>query len=501
MSFIELINLRTASGWAYLVVLLQICTTSSCTDPGATIENRVYRKATYQVSAEGNPADCLSTAEQTVANLVYRGLFLVRGGLEIENDLVDEWTLDRDSGEYRFSMNLSGSFSDGSPMSLRAVQESLEFLFFSSKNKDSFKHVASVGMIEPRTISVKVRDINSSLIPLLAAPQAKIWRKGGESGRWPIGAGAYKVSGFSRSPYPTLHLVRNEHYRGGRPFRIERFDLLQMAEGEAKQAVIRGQVEDTIDFPVGSPLPDSPDYQSLSGPSAITWLLAFNVRHQSLSSRSFRKCLEQYFDRNSFIKAFLPGHDDAEGYLPSSIVGSRRMNRGVVSRCGAGSGEPIVVLIPRELENASRMCSFLQETWRPLLRNLKCELVSFEQLLLRIAAKSHHVALMAMSMDFPSVDYLLNVFESSSQLNLSALASSEYDSILRRIRNAANMDEKRQLYHDADRYLYDQAVSVNISYPKTLAYAGRCVVGLAASIAGPAYTDYSRVSWKEGCRR
>lgn len=451
----------------------------------------IYRKATYLIPDDQIPSDAISTAEHSIYSFLYRGLFVVNGELEIQSDLVEEWYIDEKIHSYFFKITNNDKFSNNEPLTSDNVVDSLKYLFFKSKNSGSFLNIQSILKKDSSWIQIRVKNTKDPLIPLLASPQAKIW-KNNLSDKQPLGSGPYVI--FSKNSSPKeLTIEKNKNYQGHLKYNLKKIKFIQMTESEAKIAISENRIDDTVDIPLTSIIQDGSNIKKLESPTAITWLVTFNVKSGFLKSLKNRQCLIEKFNKVEFIKRFLPTHEAAIGYLPTSIPGSKVTQNNINIDCSMDKKSELTILIPEEIENTKSICMFFNNTWKGLLSHVSCKIVPFSKLLIEISKGRHQSALLAMSMDFPAVEYFLNAFESHSSFNLSNYSSIKIDKLLQKSREETDRNLKTKYYQEINQILFNKALSLNISYPKYIAYTNSSVTGLNLSIAGPSFTDYTEV--------
>ncbi len=459
-------------------------------------KTRPYIKATYAIPDALIPADALSTAEQSLSQLIYQGLFKINGRMEVVTDLAESWRYDSDRRIYRIRLKSKVSFHDNSQLLLSDVVESLQYLFTRSKHSHIYSNVLSVAGSGIDEIQIQLKEEQSYFLSLLAAPHAKIW-KHSELSKFPLGTGPFipepqKVNG-------TLKLERFEGLVGSDKPLLKEIVLTEMSEAEMRSKLTRDLIDDSVDLPLSRPIESAPALKMLESPAAITWLIAFNTQNKILSRVENRRCLANLFDRKSFIKRFVPSHTEAMGYLPKSLPGSRVTSKIPESSCDGLVNKSLKLLVPRELEGAQEMCSFIPSQWHSSGLRVDCEVVDFDLLLKSVENKEHEMVLIGMSMDFPDVEYFLNTFERGSKFNLSNFKNDLVEELLRKSRRAKDKTERHKLYSHINDILYRDAVTLNISYPRYIAYASKCVEGLDLNVAGVAYTDYSAVYFGQLC--
>ena len=188
----------------------------SCSQESPTIE--IYRKATYQVQEKFNPDMAVSTAEQSLSNLLYDGLFTVTGHLEIKPVLVDNWTISEDGKTYIFTLKKNVLFHDGVNLTSDDVARSYARIQTTeSYMKKFFLMVQRITPIDKYKLTIEIKEAYPPFLALLASPAAKISRPNDKSG-YAIGSGRFQFKGVEiKNGIRVAVLARNEKYHQEKP--------------------------------------------------------------------------------------------------------------------------------------------------------------------------------------------------------------------------------------------------------------------------------------------
>ena len=57
-----------------------------------------------------------------------------------------------------------------------------------------------------------------------------------------------------------------------------------------------------------------------------------------------------------------------------------------------------------------------------------------------------------------------------------------------------------QYYQSINQHLYDNFITLNISYPEYISYKHKCIEGLAIGASGENFIDYKVVKMKKNCQ-
>ena len=156
---------------------------------------------------------------------------------------------------------------------------------------------------------------------------------------------------------------------------------------------------------------------------------------------------------------------------------------------------------PRNLAEGEAMCHFFAENFQHVGALVQCRPLLLNDLLESITSGKADLSFFSMTLDFPDVEYFVNAFESSSAFNMSHYQSAVIDELLQKARLEPDKSNRAVVYKQINEILYNDAVTLNISYPKHISYRHRCLQELQVNVIGDSYVNYAAVSLQDGCER
>ncbi|MBL6988703.1 MAG: ABC transporter substrate-binding protein [Bacteriovoracaceae bacterium] len=465
-------------------------------------EINVYRKAIYSIPDKFNTLELVSTSEHTISHLIYEGLFTVNKFMETVPLLVKDWTLDSTKTQYTFSIHRDIKFSNGSLMTLSDVKDSLDRLLDNkSPVKDMFKKIKSIKIVND-SIVVKIDSPYPPFISLLASPFAKVLKmKKGHS--YPIGTGPFVFKNIgNKKGKKVLVLERNPFHRE-RPL-IEQMELWELTEPEALKLVGDGFIHDTsIYLSVRGKHKSNKKVKQNFSSTAVTWLFPLNTKSKKLSDIGLRKCINKVFRKSEFIKKFRPDHKEAIGFLPPTLLGgAKKIQQENLSKinCYKYDGIELNFDIPVELgEQVPEMCKFVKHNFGEIGIKIICNPIKFGILVDRIKQASSEISFLSQTLDYPDVEYYFTTYESNSHFNISNFSSKVIDQLLNQVRFSSDRFDRNEIYYKLNQYLYDNYVTVNISYPNHISYRHICLRNFNISTAGETYINYKSIGIDSSC--
>ena len=171
-----------------------------------------------------NPLTCPDGMQQTVASLLYEGLFHLDTQLEPQPLLCASYTYDPEALTCTLTLRQDAVFSDGSPLTAADVKASLTAARSSTRYAARLADVKSISA-GSGTVTLALSRPNSALPALLDIP---ILKSGTEKKDIPTGTGPYL---YDESSSPCLLASQNWWQGSGQP--VERIALTETADQEA----------------------------------------------------------------------------------------------------------------------------------------------------------------------------------------------------------------------------------------------------------------------------
>ena len=138
-----------------------------------------------------NPLACPDGMQQTVASLLYEGLFHLDTALAPQPVLCASYTYDAEALTYTLTLRPNAVFSDGSPLTAADVKTTLTAAKASPRYSERLTDLKSVSG-SGSTVTLTLNRANSALPALLDIP---ILKSGTEKQDIPIGTGPYLYDG------------------------------------------------------------------------------------------------------------------------------------------------------------------------------------------------------------------------------------------------------------------------------------------------------------------
>ncbi|MDX0500472.1 hypothetical protein GOC68_30390 [Sinorhizobium medicae] len=290
----------------------------------------VLRVGVRQEPDSMNPHTMSFSISFEIIGMIYDFLVGKNFDGELTNSgLAERWVRSEDGLKWTVTLKPDLKWADGSPLTVRDVVSSWQFVMNSVNSGVSVNGTSSVkGVVKSisakneNTIEITTEYPTENNLNERHIVPEKVWGSIGydkvSDFRNPapiIGSGPFILKDWAQGQSVTLE--RNPHFRGPGPF-LQEVRLLQFANPDAAvQALRSGEVDYITDVPVNqvAALDDEPDIVAKAFDSTRTVYLGFNTwsgkgagSTTALADPAFRDALGYAIDKQAIVKKVLGGY-------------------------------------------------------------------------------------------------------------------------------------------------------------------------------------------------
>ena len=249
-----------------------------------------------------DPITCPDGAQQTVAALVYEGLYTLDPTFTPQPRLCAEAQCNDDATVWTLTLRQDVRFSDGSALRARDVAASLQRAKESTRYGGRLAAVSSITESRGKVV-LRLSRPNASLPALLDIP---IVKSGTQDAAAPTGTGPYVLASDENGSF----LRANADWWQGKALPTATIRLVDCAdESSVRYQFSSHAVQLLVSDQTGaSPLRSGNRYDSAEADTAILHCLLLNQKTALLQSAAVRRCLSLGIDRESLVDACLSGH-------------------------------------------------------------------------------------------------------------------------------------------------------------------------------------------------
>lgn len=251
-----------------------------------------------------NPLTCPDGMQQTVASLLYEGLFHLDRQLEPQPLLCASYSYDPDALTYTLTLRQNAVFSDGSSLTAADVKASLTAARGSARYAARLADVKSISAGNG-TVTLTLSRPNNALPALLDIP---ILKSGTEKKDIPTGTGPYL---YDESSGPCL--LASQNWWQGTVQPVDRIPLTETADQEAMLYRFTSHDVQLImaDLTGTSAVTVSGSVRCTDADTTVLHYLGVNTSVKGLDDAAFRRCLSLGINRQSLVSGLLSGHAKA----------------------------------------------------------------------------------------------------------------------------------------------------------------------------------------------
>lgn len=261
-----------------------------------------------------DPVTCPDGAQQTVAALLYEGLFALNDHLAAQPQLCASYSYDPATLTYAFTLHSGVLFSDGSSLTAADVAATLNRARNSERYGTRLAQVASVKAADS-AVTVTLSTPNTNLPALLDIP---IVKAGTQNDSVPVGTGPYRFVSDDTGTY----LAANEHWWQGSKQPVSRIALLSAQDPDILLYQFSSHETQlmTADLTGSSPISVTGSITFHEADTSVMQYVGINVRRPLLAQPAVRAALSLGIDRAQVVSAFFSGHGKAAQFpvSPSS---------------------------------------------------------------------------------------------------------------------------------------------------------------------------------------
>ena len=259
-----------------------------------------------------NPLACPDGVQQTVASLLYEGLFRLDQTFTPQPLLCASYTYDSETLTYKLTLRDGVVFSDGSPLTAADVKATLTAARSSARYARRLSDVKSISAGDG-TVTLTLNRPNTGLPALLDIP---ILKSGTEKHSVPLGTGPYLYDESSESC-----LIASQNWWRHLSQPVERISLTGTADQESMLYRFSSRDVQLIvaDLTGTDPVAVSGSVSYDDADTTVFQYLGINVSAKGLDDAAFRRCLSLGVSRRALVSSLLSGHAKAAQFPVSPV--------------------------------------------------------------------------------------------------------------------------------------------------------------------------------------
>ncbi len=420
-----------------------------------------------------DPTTATSAAiPRVVYGNVLEGLVRIDRNGKIIPALARSYKISKDGREYTFSLKKGVKFHDGKAFNAEDVKFTFDRLMDTQKtgtaHPEYYKDIDSVQVVDPYTIKINLKNVNSMFLFNLARPDSIIVNKQvvDRLKTAPVGTGPFKLVEWVRGDHITLAKFE-EYHQKGIPY-LGKVTFKFIGDPSAQIASLRAGDIDVIAYDVSPEnallLEKDPKFKVLNGYTTTEVILSTNNSKKPFNDVRVRRAMAFAIDRNALIKGAMSGYgtpigshmDPGNPYyidLTSTYPYNPEKAKQLLAEAGYPNGFDAVIKLPERFAYAKRTGEIVADMLSQVGIRLRIELTEWGQWIDRV---------------FKNADFDLTVIGHAEPFDINIYANPKYyfrydnpkfQETLKKAEMEVNPKVRKELYMTLQRMITEDAVN------------------------------------------
>ena len=430
------------------------------------------------------------------------------GTTEVEPMAAESWSVSDDGTIWTFQIRKGIEFADGAPLDANAVKFAFERVLKIGKGPaDNLGAIQTIEVPSEYTVQITLKNPYGPFLQTLATdagcivnPNVMEHEKDGDLAQeWlaknTAGSGAFQLSEWSRGERCVL--AARPDYWGGAP-KLKRVIIRFMRESaDRRMALERGDIDIAEGILIDQipALEANPEVAVNRYPSQLVEYVYIHNQKPALKDQKVRQALNYAVDYDGIIQYVLQGNGvQMRGPIPKGMWGHRddvfQYSRNVdkaktlLKEAGFGDGLELTLIYSERRPTWEQIATILQSNFADIGVTLNLELMSNPVLRDKVDRGDFELCLGAWSPDFADPFMFMN-FWFDSELwglpgNRSFYKNERVDDLIRRAARASDIQQRKQLYSQAQDIIMDDA-------PYIFLYQVNTIVPMRQNVKGYVY--------------
>jgi peptide/nickel transport system substrate-binding protein len=419
-----------------------------------------------------DPTTATSAAiPRVVYSNVLEGLVKIDRNGKILPTLAKDYKISKDGKEYTFRLKKGVTFHDGKPFDAEDVKFTFERLMdpkTGTAHPEYYKDIDSVQVVDPSTLKIKLKNVNSMFLFNLARPDSIIVNKQAvdKLKSAPVGTGPFKFVEWIRGDHVTLTKFDGYHKKGI-PY-LDKVIFKFIGDPSAQIASLKAGDIDVIAIDVSAEnallLEKDPKFKVLNGFTTNEVILSTNNSRKPFTDVRVRRAMAHAIDRSALIKGAMSGYgvpigshmDPGNPYyidLTSAYPYNPERAKQLLAEAGYPNGFEAVFKVPERYVYAKRSGEIIADMLAQVGIKLKIELTEWGQWIDRV---------------FRNADYDLTVIGHAEPFDINIYANPKYyfrydspkfQETLKQAEMEPNEKKRKELYIQCQKIITEDAVN------------------------------------------
>ncbi len=360
---------------------------------------------------------------------VMEGLVKIDRSGKIVPALASDYRVSKDGKEYTFNLKKGVKFHDGKAFGAEDVKFTFDRLMDpknATAHPEYYKEVESVQAVDPSTVKIRLKNVNSMFLFNLARPDSIIVnpQAADRLKTEPIGTGPFRFVEWVRGDHITLAKFDGYHQKGI-PY-LDKVAFKFIGDPSAQVANLKAGDVEAIAYDItpenAALLEKDPKFKILNGYTTTKVILSTNNSRKPFDDIRVRRAMAHAIDRAALMKGAMSGYgvpigshmDPGNPYyvdLTKTYPYDPQKAKQLLAEAGYPNGFEAVIKLPERYAYAKRSGEIIADMFSQVGIRLKIELTEWGQWIDRV---------------FKNADYDLTVIGHAEPFDINIYANPNY---------------------------------------------------------------------------
>lgn len=452
---------------------------SSDHDNGDKGDEQTIRVAMATEPDNLDPYLSAATDTGSMMDNVFDGLFEAGENGDLIPAVAESYEVSEDGLTYTFNLKKGIKFHDGSDLTAEDVEYSyakLSGLNGEEPLSSKFTTIEKIETPDENTVVVTLSEKDGAFLAAnIVAIVPKDYEKQSEM---PIGAGPYKFSSYT--PGQELVLVKNENYYDPEGMAsIERVEFKFMPDANAAVLALKsGELDMIPGISQQGVIQLGDEFQVVSGPQNMVQLMALNHSVEPLDQLLVRQAINYAIDKDVIIDTVAEGNGVKLGtnmspamkmYYEEGLEERYEPNaekaKELLKEAGYENGFELTITVPSNYSFHVDTAQVIAEQLKAIGIQATIKQVEWSSWLEDVYKNAQYEATIIGLTGKLDPHEVLGRYESSYSRNFFQFSNSQFDDLINRAKLELDVNERANLYKQAQTILTDEAAAVYIMDP------------------------------------
>ena len=444
-----------------------------------------------------NPAEATGLADASVIRTMYEGLLGFDENFELVPELATSWEVSDDATVLIFQLRDGVTFHDGTPFDAEAVKAYYEWVLdpesVGARGRSTLEGLESIEVLGPLEVQFTLAEPNAAMLFNLALSNARIASPasleeyGREVGRNPVGTGPFQFVEWQEGERVVVEPFENYW---GEPAQVDGLEFLVVTNAATRVAQLQsGEVQFIEDLPpqLVEPIEGAPNLEVTTTESTFARIFPMNTTMEPFTDARVRQALNHAVDKEQLVNVVLRGYGTVmTSPIPETVFGHEAQEpyaydperaRQLLAEAGYEDGFSFQVLTftGEEYRAAGQVLQqFFADIGVDMQLNPTERGALVDQIFQPVETNPTEAALVGASTSTGDADRALTVSFSRNSWppdsnNWSFYQNDEVQRLIEQGRATGNLEERANLYAQAQEIIWNEAPWVFLYSPDNIA--------------------------------